>query len=143
MDKPFVSDVGERETFDADEIQPRRVRDGHGFGIGPGQHLNAARQSAYILYRAGNDRHHGNNFRADCAAQVRCVVHVLQHDRVHTRLAVHLRFAHRRGFNLAHATPASGRAGQRVQMDHGDNGFGRREQRVLGRHGEFITELCT
>jgi len=138
LNNSLISHVSERKPLDAHKIQSRRMRDRHRFHIRPRQHLNPAGQSRRVLHGAANDRHHRHDFRAHRAAQVRRVVHVLNHNSMHARLAVHLRLAHRQRFNLPHAPSPRRRPGQRAQMNHRNHRFRTRKQRILRRHGKFI-----
>ncbi|HEX8119200.1 MAG TPA: hypothetical protein VF521_18120 [Pyrinomonadaceae bacterium] len=86
----------ERVRLDAHVVEPRSVRDRYRFDVRARENLDADGELRLRLHRAADDRHRRHDLRPDRAAQVRHVVHVLNHQSVHAAVAVDRRLAHGR-----------------------------------------------
>jgi hypothetical protein len=96
-----------------------------------------------MLHCASNDCHGGDNFGSDASAQVWSVVHIFEHQPVNTGVAKDLRPSQRLLFNLNQAACVCRRAGQRANMDHGDDWFVRCEKSFSRRHGGRKLSMIT
>src|SRR5262245_62338207 len=73
LDHTFVRDVRVHETFDANKVSTGCVRDGEGFAIRGGEHLNAQRETRFALDFTRECRHRGGDLRTDTTLEIRTV----------------------------------------------------------------------
>ena len=107
-------------------VQPLSLRDGQGRDIGQvirewsRQDLNAYWQVALALDCLSNDGHSCDDLGADLTAQVRHIVHVLNGDSVHTRVAIEPGLTHRQVNKGVDGEGCRRRPWKRARVKHAD-----------------------
>lgn len=119
----LVGNVSENKSLRADEIESGGERNGQSRLVGAGQNLHPAGQIGGVTDRAANGSHRSDDFRTHVALEVGNIVHVLDENGIATALGQRPYLLHCGAYQLLDRLGSAGRAGQRSDMDHADEGF--------------------